>query len=268
MNAQLVKPFEPMKTTTKMNHLLDGVRSVLVTLGLTQNPAALARILIIGLASLVAAPSQAAPNSGGGAGGGTIYYMGPWKNATSGGTSVMTTMNSDGSNKTQLGLGMFGNPSTVLHNSHRWFIYTYVLPGQYYPDGITKRSEVFALRGDFDPSLNNNANTVVQLTDDITLQPRVGSTDWVPGDALISFKARRWASAEPGAIVVEGGIYTASLVFGADGNIIGLTEQPGAPAIPFPLAEESPGDLLEALTPFLAPYREGAADTGARAMQV
>jgi hypothetical protein len=230
---------------TKINHLPGAVLSLLVTLKLTRNPAELARILIIGLAFLVAVPSEGA--SGGGTGGGTIYYTGPWPGINQGGTSVMTVMNSDGSGKTALVLGMFGNPSTVLYNNHRWFIYTYVITGQYYPDGITRRSEVFALRDDFDPNVNNNANTRVQLTDDPTLQPRVGSTDWIPGGAQISFKGRRWSSAEPGATVVEGGVYTASLVFGADGRIVGLAGQPATPAIPFPLVETTPGDPWPAL---------------------
>ena len=150
----------------------------------------------------------------------------------------MTMMNSDGSGKTALGGKMFGNPSTALYNNHRWFICTYVITGQYYPDGITPRSEVFALRDDFQPTLNNNANTAVQLTDDITLQP--GNTDWVPGGAQISFEARRWSSAELGATVVEAGLYTAALVFGGDGNIIGLATQPTTPAIVFPLIEPAP----------------------------
>jgi hypothetical protein len=158
----------------------------------------------------------------------------------------MIKMNSDGSGKTPLALGMFGNPSTALHNNLRWFIHTYIIPDQYYPDGITRRGEVFALREDFDPDFNNNANTKVQLTDDITLQP-LGSTDWVPGDAQISFKARRWSYAGPGATVVEGGIYTASLVFGPDGNIAGLAAQPVAPAVYFPLVEYTPGDPRPAL---------------------
>src|SRR6266540_3944210 len=102
-----------MKTTNKIiKTLLGALRSVLVTFGLTQNPAALARILIIALTSLVAVPGEAA--SGGGTGGGTIYYTGPWPGVTQVGTSVMTMMNSDGNGKTALGLGMFGNPSTVL----------------------------------------------------------------------------------------------------------------------------------------------------------
>src|SRR5512132_2325333 len=108
---------------TKTKYLLGAAHSLLVTLGLIGNPAALARMLIIGLGSLVAAPSEAAPNSGGGTGGGTIYYVGPWLDATQGGTAVMTVMNSDGSGKTELGHKMFGNPSTVLHGGRRWFIY-------------------------------------------------------------------------------------------------------------------------------------------------
>ena len=226
---------------TKIITPLGAVLSLLVTLGSKHSAAALARLLIIGLAALAASPGASAASSS--TGGGTIYYLGPWKDTTSGGNSVMTTMNSDGSNKTQLpGLGMFGYPSWALHNNHRWFIYTYPITGQYYPNGI-QRSEVFALRDDFVNPLNNNGNTIVQLTGDITLQPSVGSTDWVPGDQLISFNARRWSSADPDATVVEGGIYTASLVFGGDGNIIGLAAQPTAPAIPFPLVESAPGDL-------------------------
>jgi hypothetical protein len=217
---------------TKINHLLCGLRSAF---------AAPARTLIIGLAAFLAVPCKAAPpNSAGGTGGGTIYYVGPWPGTTQGGTAVMTTMNSDGSGKTALGLGMFGNPSTVLYNNRRWFIYTHVIPDQYYPDG-TRRAEVFALRDDFEPTLNNNADTMVQLTDDITLQPKGGSTDWVPGGAQISFKGRRWSSVDQGATVAEGGIYTASLAFDAAGNIVGLAAQPAAPAIPFPLVETTPG---------------------------
>lgn len=175
-------------------------------------------------------------------GGGTIYYLGPFPEATTGGTAVMTMMKSDGTGKTTLGRGMFGSPSTVLYNNHRWFIYTYVIAGEYYPDGTTKRSEVYALRDDFDPNFNNNPTTAVRLTGDITLQPRVGSTAWIPGGSQISFKARRWSSAEPGATIVEGGLYTASLAFDAEGNIIGLVEAPASPSIEFPLIEATPGD--------------------------
>jgi len=230
-----------MKTTIKIINLLGAVLSLLATFGLKQKATSLARILIIALAALAAASSQAAPGGGGGGGaggtgGGTIYY------ATGG---VMTSMDSDGGNKTQV--GRFGTPSTAtpstaLHNNHRWFIYTCPISGQYYPNG-TPRTEVFALRADYDYVNNSNSNTRVQLTDDITLQPRVLTADWVPSDQFVSFKGRRWSSAEPGATIVEGGIYTAALVFGDDGNIIGLAAQPPTPAIPLPLVESAPGDL-------------------------
>src|SRR5438093_7519877 len=111
---------------TKINHLLGAVLPLLVTFGSKHSPAALTRLLIIGLAALAAVPGEtAAPNSGGGTGGGTIYYVGPFPGWTTGGTAVMTMMNSDGSAKTVL--GAFGNPSTALYNNHRWFIYTQVI---------------------------------------------------------------------------------------------------------------------------------------------
>jgi hypothetical protein len=150
----------------------------------------------------------------------------------------MRTMNSDGSNNRQLGLGLFGNPSTALHGVHRWFLYHQPIADSYYLDG-TQRFELFAYRDDYDYHLNNNSTTRVQLTNDIDLQAQPWSTAWVPGDQTISIRARRWS----GGVVVEGGIYTASPVFDANGNITGLAVQPTTPAIPFPLVETAPGDL-------------------------
>jgi hypothetical protein len=60
----------------------------------------------------------------------------------------------------------------------------------------------------------------------------------VPGGEKISFKGRRWSSAEPSATVVGGGLYTASLAFAVDGNIVGLIAQPTTPAVSFPLTSE------------------------------
>lgn len=54
---------------------------------------------------------------------------------------------------------------------------------------------------------------------------------WVPGGQKISMIARRFS----GTTILEGGIYTAALQFGPDGNIIALAAQPTVPAIPFPL---------------------------------
>jgi hypothetical protein len=174
--------------------------------------------------TLICATASASPP---GTGGGTIYY-------THACCRTMWSMNSDGTNQTSLGVGTYGPPSTVPYNGHRWFLNKAgTTPPEFYPNGDA-RAEVFAYRDDYDYYNNDTSATKVQLTNDITLQPwgdGLYSVHWVPGGQIISFKARRWS----GTVVLEGGIYTASLQFGPDGNIIGLAAQPGAPAIPFPL---------------------------------
>ena len=50
--------------------------------------------------------------------------------------------------------------------------------------------------------------------------------------------------------MVEGGLYTASLAYGGDGNIIGLAAPPTTPAIPFALVETAPGDLWPAFADY------------------
>src|SRR5215470_16986662 len=165
-----------------------------------------------------------------GTGGGTIYY-------THLCCRTMWTMNSDGTSQTQLGLGTYGPVSTQLYNGHRWFMDARPIdPPEYYPNGDLG-IEVYAFRDDYDQNTNNNSATRVQLTNDITFQTSYASGDptyslqWVSGGQKISIKARRWS----GAVLSEGGIYTASLQFGPDGNIIGLAAQPTTPAIPFAL---------------------------------
>jgi hypothetical protein len=224
---------------------LGAIQTLLATFGSKANATAFGRLLLLGLAVLVATPSQAA-KPGGATPTGTIYYIGPWPDATHGGTAVMTTMNPDGSNKTALGLGLFGVPSEALHGGHRWFVYVGVVTDQYYPNG-SKRMEIVALRDDYQYAENNNSSTKVKLTDDITLEG--WAPDWIPGDAQISFIGRRWSSAEPDATIVEGGIYTASLAFDAEGNITGLAAQPLAPAIPLPLLESPAGGGQPGLAP-------------------
>jgi len=169
--------------------------------------------------------------AGGTTGGGTIFY-------THTCCRQMWTMNSDGTSQTQLGLGAYGPVSTQKYNGHYWFMDARPLdPPQYYPNGDL-RLEVFALRDDYDQNNNNNNSaTRVQLTSDITLQTSYASGDptyslqWLFGGQKISIKARRWS----GNLVSEGGIYTASLQVGPDGNITGLIAQPGAVAIAFAL---------------------------------
>src|SRR5262245_20068281 len=175
--------------------------------------------------------SQLAKAAGGpGTGGGTIYY-------THLCCRTMWTMNSDGTSQTQLGLGAYGPVSTQLYNGHRWFMDARPIdPPEFYPNGDL-RIEVFAFRDDYDQNTNNNSATRVQLTNDITFQTSYASGDpsyslqWVPLGQKISIKGRRWS----GNLVSEGGIYTASLQTGPDGNITGLIAQPGAVAIAFPL---------------------------------
>jgi len=173
--------------------------------------------------TLICATASATPP---GTGGGTMYY-------TQACCRSMWSMNSDGTNQTHLGIGTYGPPSMVMYNNHRWFLNTAnTTPLEFYPDGVA-RAEVYAYRDDYDTYNNDNSTTKVQLTNDITLQTSgdgLYSLHWVAGNK-ISFKARRWS----GPVVAEGGIYTATLQFGTDGNIIGLTAQPTATAIPFSL---------------------------------
>ena len=182
--------------------------------------------LVVALLVIGAAEPGALAQPSDGTGGGTVYFINGTNPTMP--TNYMWSMNSDGSNTTMLGWwGYFNVPSRALHNGYRWYLTVQEIPNSYYPDG-TPRLEVFAYREDYD------YNDRVQLTDDATLQPFFPwhrYVEWLPGDQTISFKARRWAGSTP----VEGGLYTADLVFSADGNIIGLAASPTAPTLAFPL---------------------------------
>ena len=193
------------------------------------------------------------PGGGGGGntGGGTIYFIGPWDAAQQGGTAVMRTMNSDGSNNRQLGFGLFGNPSMALHGGQRWFLYHQPIPDSFYPDG-TQVFELFALRDDYDSNLTTTAPRRSSSRTTLTCRRSHGTRPGFPAIRQISFKARRWS----GGVVVAGGIYTASPVFDANGNITGLAAQPTTPAIPFPLVETAPGDLWPAFEDYSWTPRE------------
>jgi|GEM_PF-2031331 len=189
-------------------------------------------------------------NGGGGPGGGgdspagTIYYLGPIPGST-GPTAITTSISPDGSNPTIMGSGgwarAFGTPSLSLHNHHRWFLGFDRIANEAYPDGYETypdgswRFEICAFRDDHDPQSATSGQTRVQLTENATLEPRGAA--WLDEDLLISFVGRRWSSTDPGATVVEGGIYTAALEFDADGNITGLAETPTVPDIPMTLAQ-------------------------------
>src|SRR6185503_17350895 len=108
-------------------------------------------------------------------------------------------------------------------------------PGSLWPDG-TQKYQLFALRGDYSDQDPNNPVTKIPLTiNDATLQ---WSAQWKPGDLEMSLKCRRWSSADPGAIIVEAGSYSAAIEFDASGNIAGLASQPPALSIPFPMGPD------------------------------
>jgi len=210
------------------------------------------------LTTTYAAGKGGGGGNGGGPGGstptGTIYFLGPIEGLGSG--SITRSISPDGSNETVVGSGgtglLRGNPSLNLHNDYRWFLGVVHYTGQYYPDGAT-RNEVVVTREDYENGSNNNAQTRSDLTDDITLQWR--GLRWLPGDEFISFIGRRWSSTEPDATVVEGGIYTAPLVFDADGNLSGLGALPTL-TIPLPLlpSDEPNIDGVEHLHPDVIYY--------------
>ncbi len=187
---------------------------------------ALGALAALGATALWAASAQAGkPSGGGGTGGGTIYF------GYNGGT---WTMNSDGSGKTLLPVG--GVPSRALHGGQRWFLNIQGIPGEFYPNGL-QRGEIFAVRGD------GNAAFTRQLTLQADLQP-LGDGQWMPGDAGISWIARRWNTGS--STVVGGGIYRASIVFDSDGNVVGLLDQPVAPTVSEALVQ---GDFQNDVVP-------------------
>jgi hypothetical protein len=182
-------------------------------------------VIVLAAAARTALPRGGSSGGGGGGGGGidgTVYSIDADAGSS---TNHMWKMNLDGTNKTQLGAyGVFFAPSSAVHNAETWFLTVLSIPGSYYPDGSVRR-EAFAIRGDYDASLNNNADTRVQLTDDPLVQPISGSFEsmhWRDADQKISFKARTWGAGAP----VDSGLYTADLAFRADGNVVGLAAAP------------------------------------------
>jgi hypothetical protein len=118
----------------------------------------------------------------------------------------------------------FGEPSRNLHGGKRWFLQQRIIANEFYPSGRVRR-EYFAVRDDGDELFT------AQLTDGPDLELLSGSVCWLPGDAGLSWIGRRWENGN----VVEAGIYTAAVLFDAQGNAAGLTAQPGAPTINSPL---------------------------------
>ena len=166
-------------------------------------------VLLLGAGLTNAAPP-------GGTGGGTIYFENSY---------AVATMNSDGSAKTALPIPE-GEPSHVLLRGHRWFLQTRKIPGQTYPNGVT-RQELFAFRDD------GNELFTVQLTNQADLQADYGggTRRWAMADGEVSWIARRWDLGN----VVAGGIYAAAVAYDGNGNVVGLVQQPTVPLVPLAL---------------------------------
>ena len=136
----------------------------------------------------------------------------------------MWTMKSDGSEKTKLGVypGIdeswvaFGDVSRLKHGEHYWFI-RFCLVGGNYPDGPLVR-EIFAVRDD--------GAKEVQLTDDPTLATYYlgRALVWGIDDTEVTWSAKRWGD-DP-VMPEEFGIYSAAISFDANGDVIGLSEEP------------------------------------------
>ena len=136
----------------------------------------------------------------------------------------MWTMKADGSEKTKLGVyrgidefhKAFGDVSRLKHGGHYWFIRFCVVGGNY-PDGPLVR-EIFAVRDD--------GAKEVQLTDDPTLATYYlgRALVWGIDDTEVTWSAKRWGD-DP-YMPEEFGIYSAAISFDANGDVIGLSEEP------------------------------------------
>jgi hypothetical protein len=180
----------------------------------------LAAMSMVGTSLSLAAKPGGGGTGSGSTGGGTIYYL-----TGSSGSYQMNAMNSDGSGKAVLPVNENGTPGYLLHGGHRWFLTTRLIAGESYPNG-GKRSETFAVRDDGDEDFT------VQLTDDPSLNFLVGSRIWVRAETadtgLLSGLARRWVFDGVNWIIDPDsvGLYAATVLFDAQGNVIGLAAPP------------------------------------------
>ncbi|MCJ2670135.1 MAG: hypothetical protein LN416_06465 [Candidatus Thermoplasmatota archaeon] len=150
---------------------------------------------------------------------GAVYF---WQYGGEG--KEMWTMKADGSEKTKLGIypGIdqswedFGALSRLEHGGHHWFLRFEVVGGSY-PSGQWIR-ELFAVRDD--------GTVEVQLTDDPALETfNYGrALDWGIDDNTVTWSAKRWGD-DP-IMPEEFGIFSAGISFDANGDVIGLSEEP------------------------------------------
>ena len=169
-------------------------------------------IVSIFLGLLLPATSHAGKPGGGGGGTGTIYFDSQ---------GHLNAMNADGSGKTALPAGVRGSPGRLLHGGKRWFLQTFNMGVETYPDGRTRR-ELFAIPED--------GSAAVQLTNDPGLELLHYGWKWLPGEAagsaVISGFARHWnADGSVGFEAASVGLYWAELQFDGSGA-------PTAPTVP------------------------------------
>jgi hypothetical protein len=166
-----------------------------------------------GVPAGVALAGKPSGGSADGTGGGAIWFRAD---------NQVSTMNSDGTGKA----AATGDPQYALHGGHRWSIRWANL---FSADGSRHR-EAFADRDD---------GLSVQLTDQPDLECLSSGSygdawrpnPWTPDGLRLAWIARRWVE----GTVTEGGLYVATLTFGADGGITGLAAQPATPAFARPL---------------------------------
>jgi hypothetical protein len=176
---------------------------------------ALATMTLAALFSSISSIQAAKPPGGGGstAPAGTIYYFSPpW-----GGDGMDYSMKADGTQKTALGISGTVYPSGLMHGGKRWFLQYREVPGEHIVPGFV-RWELFAVRED--------GTGAVQLTDDAAM---MSGLRWTPAEngseAVIAGSGERW-NADGTRDVASLGIYSATLRFDVDGNVIGLDSAP------------------------------------------
>jgi len=176
---------------------------------------------------LPAGAAMAGKPSGGGGGGstgdGTIYFL------VGSAVQTMWSMASDGSAKTQLPAGVSGDPSSMLHGGHRWFLRPLATSGTN-PDG-TAHTEMFALRDDGGAS--------VQLTSAASLEfarcsanpywtTIGGSARWAKDDSFVSVAAVDWTG---GASAPTSALFVVSLAFDGGGTPAASTGPVAVPGV-------------------------------------
>ncbi len=134
--------------------------------------------------------------------------------------------------------GFLSEPSHLLHNG-RWFLESRKLTWDSPSGGW--RAELFAV---------HESGQEVQLTNDRSLENIMPSTyvrpRWLPGDAAVSWFARRWDLTDPDnpqLVEGEGGLYTLEIDFSSDQLVVGEPALLDWTADVFPTRHSSSGPI-------------------------